>query len=43
MKFVKEINNEKITVECDNPNLYSLYEREGFKPVKKKDKTEEDK
>lgn len=36
MKFVKEINDKEVVIECDNENLYSIYEREGFKPVKEK-------
>lgn len=34
MKFVKNIKDKEVVIECDNENLFSLYLREGFTEAK---------
>ena len=41
MKFIKKVGKKELVIECDNKNLESLYEREGFKKAEESEDTKE--
>lgn len=40
MKFSKEIDGKEVIIECKEENLYSLCERNGYKPVEEVDEVD---